>query len=391
MPHPTPPERAVAVATSDPATESAAADPGHPRRWTILVVVGIAGFMAMLDSTVVNVALPAIEARLKASAGDLQWVLDAYILVFGGLQLLGGRMADLLGRRRTFHTGLVVFACASVACGLAGSPAVLIASRAVQGLGAALLTPGAQSIVVTVFRHPRERRVALSIWSGLSVLGGTLGVVAGGVIVNYLDWRWAFFVNAPIAAAVLTGGLLVVPTLRPAPGGPRRSFDIPGAGLVTGALLLLVYGLISAGEKGWLSATPLGSFAASAVLFGAFALTEQRSNDPLVPMRLLTQGSLLFGSVGLMLTWAGQISIFFMASLYQQQVLGFSPLKAGLGMLAMGCRPWSWSWYCRGSSAAGPRSGSTRWARCSSWPAPWRSPGSARTAPTPASCSRGWH
>ncbi|MDH6124055.1 MFS transporter [Kitasatospora sp. GP82] len=333
MPHPTPPERAVAA---DPAAAPVAEDRGHPRRWAILVVVGIAGFMAMLDSTVVNVALPAIESRLKATAGDLQWVLDAYILVFGGLQLLGGRMADLLGRRRTFHTGLVLFAAASVACGFAGSPTVLIVGRAVQGLGAALLTPGAQSIVVTVFRHPRERRVALSIWSGLSVLGGTLGVVAGGVIVNYLDWRWAFFVNAPIAALVLLAGIPVVPALRPAADGPRRSFDIPGALLVTAALLLLVYGLITAGEDGWLTPAPLGSFGASVLLFAVFAVVEQRSGDPLVPMRLLTMGSLISSSVGLMFTWAGQISVFFMASLYQQQVLGFSPLKAGLGMLAMG-------------------------------------------------------
>jgi EmrB/QacA subfamily drug resistance transporter len=308
----------------------------HPRRWAILAIVVAAQFMVLLDATIVNVAVPSIRAGLDASATDVSWVLNGYIMFFGGLLLLGGRMADLLGRRRMLLTGLLVFAVASIACGLAGSAPVLVVARAFQGAGAAILSPAALSIVVTVFADPRERRTALSVWGGTAVLGGTFGVVLGGLLVDVGGWRWAFFLNVPIAAAGVVAALALVPTLRPAPTASRRPLDLPGAITATGALLLLVYGLIGAADRGWTDPVTAGSLAGAAALFAGLFLVERRSADPLMPPRLVATTSVMLSGVGLLLTWAGQISVFFMTSVYQQEVLGYSPLQAGLGLLALG-------------------------------------------------------
>jgi EmrB/QacA subfamily drug resistance transporter len=324
---------------TNPQNSATTAPPGsaaHPRRWAILAVVAAAQFVVLLDSTVVNVALPSIGADLGASTSDQQWVVDVYLLTFAGLLLFGGRCADLLGRRRVFLVGLTVFAVSSLACGLADSPTALIVARAFQGAGAAVLSPSALSIVVTTFTDPRERRTALSAWGGLAVLGGTFGVVFGGLVVATLSWSWAFFVNLPIALAAFVAALVLIPADPARGAAPRRSFDAGGALIATAALLLLIHGMIGTSEHGWSTVVTLGPIAGALLLFAVLALVESRVRDPLMPPRLFRRAGLLVGGVGLLLTWAGQISVFYMVSVYQQRVLGFTAFEAGLGMLAMG-------------------------------------------------------
>lgn len=313
----------------------ALADGSHPRRWIILAVVGMAQFMVMLDATVVNVALPSIQNQFNASTSSLQWVVDAYVLVFGSLLLLGGRAADSLGRRRVFLAGLALFTVASVVCGFAGSAGLLIGARAAQGLGAALLSPAALSVIVTSFRDPGERRTAMTIWAALAAIGGTLGVVMGGALIEVADWRWAFWVNAPVGVITALAALRVVPQLRPS-GGTRRAFDLPGALLAAGALALLIFGLISVSEHSWTSTRTLGSLAGSVVLFIALGVVQSRSADPLIPVRLLAIGPLLLSAIGLLLVAGMMMSLFFMVSVYEQRVLGFNPLEAGLGVVGLG-------------------------------------------------------
>jgi EmrB/QacA subfamily drug resistance transporter len=311
-------------------------DNSHPRRRVILAVVAMAQFMVMLDATVVNVALPSIQHRFGASTPSLQWVVDAYVLVFGSLLLLGGRSADILGRRRVFLSGLLVFTAASALCGSANSIGSLIGARTAQGLGAALLSPAALSIVVSVFRDPKERRMAMTIWAALAAIGGTLGVIMGGALIDVGNWRWAFWLNVPIG--VLTAGmaLRIVPALKPASDTQRRSFNLPTAALSAGALALLIFGLISISEQSLTSARTLVCLAVSLVLFGLLALTLARSADPLIPPKLLASGPLLLSAVGLLLVSGAMLSVFFMLSEYQQRVLGYNPLQAGLGVVGIG-------------------------------------------------------
>lgn len=318
------------------ASASSAATDSHPRRWAILAVVGMAQFMVMLDATVVNVALPSIRVDLGATTGELQWVVDAYVLMLGSLLLFGGRLADILGRRQVFLAGLALFTAASLVCGFAGSGEVLIAARVAQGLGAALLSPSALSIVVTAFRDMVERRTAMTVWAALAAIGGTLGVVLGGALMTAADWRWAFWVNLPIAAVTAVAAVRLVPALRPPADAPRRSLDLPGAALAAAALALLIYGLIHAGEHGWGSPATYLPVVAAAVLFVVLGVLQARGADPLIPPRLLAVGTLAAASVGLLLVSALMMSVFFMTSVYQQQVLGFNPLEAGLGVVGMG-------------------------------------------------------
>src|SRR3954469_95159 len=235
-------------------------------RWMALAVLAVAQFMVVLDVTIVNVALPAIQSDLGFSAEGLQWVVNAYTLSFGGLLLLGGRVSDLLGRRRMFVAGLALFGAASLAGGFAGSPGMLVTVRAIQGVGAALLSPAALALLTVTFPAGRERNIALGIWGALAGIGGTLGVVAGGVLVDSLGWEWIFFVNLPVAIA----GIVAAPYFVAESRGTARGFDLTGAILGTAGLLTLVYGVIRTDAAGWGSAEVLGLFGATVILLGAF-------------------------------------------------------------------------------------------------------------------------
>jgi EmrB/QacA subfamily drug resistance transporter len=303
-------------------------------RWSTLAVLALAQFMVVLDVTIVNVALPDIRRGLGFSAEDLQWVISAYTLLFGGFLLLGGRAADLLGRRRLFMVGLVLFGVASLAAGLATSPGLLIAARAAQGLGGALLSPAALSILTVTFAHGRDRNVALGVWGALAGLGGTLGVVAGGVIVDALGWEWVFFVNVPVVAATVALTPRIVRESR-APEA-ARGFDLAGALLGTAGVLALVYGVIRAEPLGWGAPEVLGLFAAAVGLLGAFVAVEARTASPLVPLALFRSPGLRTSSVALGLNGSAFLGMFFLTAIFLQGVRGDSALEAGLQFLPMG-------------------------------------------------------
>src|SRR4051794_29562088 len=302
-------------------------------KWLALTVLALAQFMVVLDVTIVNVALPSIQDALGFSADGLQWVINAYTLTFGGLLMLGGRVSDLVGRRRVFLIGMVLFALASLAAGLAPSAGVLIAARAVQGVGAALLSPAALALVTVTFAAGRERNLALGVWGALAGIGGTLGVVAGGGLVDSLGWGGVFFVNVPVAAVPLLATPLVVS------GGRNeavRGFDLAGAVLGTAGLLAVVGAVIRIDAAGWLSAQVLGLFAAGLVLLGAFVLVESRAQAPLLPLRLFRIRGLGVSAIALALNGAAFLGMFFLTALYLQEVHGDSALDAGVQFVPMG-------------------------------------------------------
>jgi EmrB/QacA subfamily drug resistance transporter len=303
--------------------------------WATLAVLALAQFIVVLDVTIVNVALPGIQADLGFSADSLQWVISAYTLLFGGFLLLGGRMADLLGPRRVFIAGLLLFGVTSLIGGLAASPGFLIGARAVQGLGGALLSPAALAILTMTFAHGRERNIAMGVWGGLAGLGGTLGVVAGGVLVDQLSWQWVFFVNVPIVLALVALIPVFVPDTRHNQDRPR-GFDTAGAVLGTGGLLAIVYAVVRAEPKGWGSVEVLGFLIGGVALLAAFVVVEARSKAPLVPLRLFRSRALSVSSVSLALNGAGFLSMFFLTAIYLQQVRGDSALEAGVHFLPMG-------------------------------------------------------
>src|SRR4051794_13882322 len=301
-------------------------------KWLALTVLALAQFMVVLDVTIVNVALPSIQDALGFSADGLQWVINAYTLTFGGLLMLGGRMSDLLGRRRVFLAGMVLFALASLAAGLAPSAGVLIAARAVQGVGAALLSPAALALVTVTFPAGRERNLALGIWGALAGIGGTLGVVAGGVLVDSAGWEWIFFVNVPVAIL----GIVAAPRFLTESRGSAGGFDFTGAVLATAGLLALVYGVIRTDAAGWGSAEVLGLFGAALILLAAFVYAESRAADPLVPLRLFRIRGMSVSALALALNGGAFLGMFFMTALYLQQVHGDSALDAGAHFVPMG-------------------------------------------------------
>jgi EmrB/QacA subfamily drug resistance transporter len=306
--------------------------------WATLVVLALAQFMVVLDVTIVNVALPDIQTDLAFTPDNLQWVISAYTLIFGGFLLLGGRTADLLGRRRVFVGGLTLFAVASLAGGLAQSQEMLIAVRAVQGLGGALLSPAALSILTVTFSPGRDRNIALGIWGGLAGLGGTLGVIAGGVLVDGAGWQWVFFVNVPIAAALVA----VTPTIvreskvESTELAGRRTFDAAGAVLGTAGVLALIFGVIRAEPLGWGSAEVIRSLLAAVLLLAGFAVVESRSAAPLVPLRLFRSRGLSASTGALALNGAAFLAMFFLTAIFLQEVRGLSALETGLQFLPMG-------------------------------------------------------
>jgi EmrB/QacA subfamily drug resistance transporter len=303
-----------------------------PRRWWALVLLCLAQFMVILDITVVNVALPTIGTDLGLDRAWLTWVVTAYTLCFGGLMLLGGRLADTLGRRRMFLAGLGVFTAASAASGLAQAGSVLVAARAGQGVGAALLSPAALAIITTTF-HGQERNRALGIWAAIAGAGAAVGVLAGGVLVEYASWRWVFFINLPVGILVAATLPAVVAAARPPHAGGGRRVDLPGALTGTLATTAVIYGLVTAGSDGWGAITTLLSLATGLVLAGLFAAIERVTREPLVPLELLARRPLLAGQLVMLVTSGLLLATYFLASLYLQRALGYTALATGLVFL----------------------------------------------------------
>jgi EmrB/QacA subfamily drug resistance transporter len=304
----------------------------HDRRWLALVVVCIAQFMVVLDGTVVNVALPSIQEDLDFSASSLQWVVNAYTLAFGGFLLLGGRAADFLGRRRLFVAGVVVFTGASLLNGLATSSEWLIVARALQGLGGAMVSPAALSIVTTTFREGAERAKALAVWAAIAVGGAAVGLLAGGILTEYLSWEWIFFINVPIGIAAILLAFRFVPESK-APG--THGVDIAGAISVTAGLTLLVYAIVKTQDYGWLSVETIGMGIAAVALLVAFVLIEKRSKAPLVRLGIFRIRSLTGANLAMLAVTGGMFAVFYFASIYLQQTLGFTPVQTGLAFLPL--------------------------------------------------------
>ncbi|HSX30363.1 MAG TPA: MFS transporter [Candidatus Saccharimonadales bacterium] len=301
--------------------------------WLILIVLALAQFMVVLDTSIVNVALPAIQKAFHMTESNLQWLITAYTLTFGGFLLLGGRAADLYGRRKLFMIGTVVFGLASLLDGLAQSGGMLIALRAAQGLAAALMSPAALSIVLVTYREGHERNTALSVWGAVASGGAAAGVLLGGVITQYLGWRWNFFINVPVALAVVFAAWRLVPTHESEE--THNELDLPGAVSITGALMLLVYGLVEAPSHGWTAHSTLAYFIMSAALFVYFVMNEQRAKHPLVPFKIFRIRNVTAADLTMMPIMAAMFSTFFFTSLYAQKVLGYTPVKAGLGFLVI--------------------------------------------------------
>jgi EmrB/QacA subfamily drug resistance transporter len=302
-------------------------------RWGGLALIVAAQFMVILDVAIVNVALPSIKTDLHFSEANLQWVITAYAILFGGVLLLGGRLADLFGRRRLFVAGLGVFVVSSMLSGLAWSEGSLIAFRALQGLGGALLAPAALSILMTTFAEGRERNIALGIWGAASGSGGAAGVLLGGVLTSYLNWTWIFFINVPVGLAVMA----MTPWLLSESRGlvQHRHFDLAGATSVTAGLMLLVYTLTRATEDGWSSGSTLTLLGASIVLIGAFIAIELRSRAPLLPLRLFRLRTLAAANVAGVAVAAVGFSMFFLLTLYMQQVLHYTAIQTGVAFVAI--------------------------------------------------------
>jgi EmrB/QacA subfamily drug resistance transporter len=300
-------------------------------RWLVLVLVCIAQFMVILDATIVNVALPSIQHGLHFTASSLQWVVNAYTLIFGGFLLLGGRASDLIGRQRLFVAGVIVFTVASLINGIATSSGMLIGGRALQGLGAALVSPAALSIVTTTFAEGAERTKALGIWSSIAAGGGAVGLVLGGLLTETLSWRWVFFINLPIGIAAALLSLRFIRNSR-ADDEPETA-DVAGAVTVTGGLLVLVYGIVKAQAYGWGSGKTLGLGALALVLLGAFVVIELRSKAPLIRLGILRLRSLSASNIAMLFVASGLFSMFYFAGIYLQEIRDYGPLKAGLAFL----------------------------------------------------------
>jgi EmrB/QacA subfamily drug resistance transporter len=287
--------------------------------------------MVILDATIVNVALPSIQSDLGFSTADLQWVINSYTLVFGGFLLLGGRAADLVGRRKLFVIGVVVFSAASLLNGLSTSSGMLVAARGLQGLGAALVSPAALSIITTTFPEGPERTKALGVWGAIAAGGGAFGLLLGGILTDYLSWEWIFFVNVPVGIAAALLAMRYIPESR-AEQRPS-SFDLAGAVSVTAGLILLVYAIVKAEAYGWGSTKTFGLAAAAVALLGVFVLIERRSKAPLVRLGIFKVRSLLGANLVLLVVAGGLFANFFFSSIYVQEILDYSPLEAGLAFL----------------------------------------------------------
>jgi EmrB/QacA subfamily drug resistance transporter len=314
--------------SATPATDTGA----DPRRWRALVILAAAQFMVVLDASIVNVALPSIQTDLGFSQENLQWVVNAYTLAFGGFLMLGGRAADLFGRRRVFMIGMIVFAAASLAGGLATSEGWLIGARGIQGLGAAIVSPAALAIVTTTFTEGAERNKALGIWGALAGAGGAVGVLLGGVLTSGLGWEWVLFVNVPIGVVV---AILAPRVVRESRQEARTTIDVAGAVLVTAGLVSVVYALVDANSAGWGSLQTIGLLALGLALLVAFVVTELRARHPIMPLGIFRNRNVASANAVSLLVGASLFSMFYFISLYLQQVLGDTALEAGLSYLPL--------------------------------------------------------
>ena len=301
------------------------------KRWLALIVLCLGVLMIVLDTTIVNVALPSIRADLQFTETSLVWVVNAYMLTFGGFLLLGGRLGDLYGHRRLFLLGITLFTLASLACGLAGSQQVLVAARAVQGLGGAVVTAVALSLIMTLFTDPAERAKAMGVYGFVCAGGGSIGVLLGGLLTSTLSWHWIFLVNLPIGIAVFALCLRLIPLVRVPVQADR--LDVAGAVSVTLALMLAVYAIVNGNEAGWRSVQTLGMLATSVVLLAAFLVIESRVRAPLMPLRMFGLRNVATANVIGMLWAAAMFAWFFISALYMQLVLGYDPMQVGLAFL----------------------------------------------------------
>jgi EmrB/QacA subfamily drug resistance transporter len=299
--------------------------------WLVLCLVCLAQFMVVLDATIVNVALPSIQTDLNVAEADLQWIVNAYTLIFGGFLLLGGRAGDILGRKRVFLVGVVIFTLASLLNGFANTPGVLIVGRGLQGLGAAFVAPAALSILTTTFAEGPERTKAMGVWAGIATGGAAIGLLLGGVLTEYFSWPWIFFVNVPVGIATFLLSLRFVPESRA--DAEHRIFDVPGAITVTAGLIALVYGIVNVQSSGWTSPSTIGFGIVAAILLTAFVLIEQRQRAPLVRLSIFRVRTIRAANISMLLVASGLFAMFFFNTLYVQRVLGFSPLQAGLAFL----------------------------------------------------------
>jgi EmrB/QacA subfamily drug resistance transporter len=301
------------------------------RRWKALALLSLAQFLIIMDTSIIGVALPAIQQQFGFSQSELQWIFSAYVIVFGALLLLGGRLSDIIGQRRIFVIGFAILTAASVLAGLAPSGTILIAARALQGIGAALIAPSALSIVMSLFTIPAERNKAMGFWGAAAPAGGTAGVFLGGIITAYVDWSWVFLVNVPVGIAVLAL------TWKLLPHGTRHKgrVDYLGAVSITGALILLVYGIVTANDSGWNSLQTVSLLLTSTGLLGAFVMIQKRSREPLMPLRIFKTSNLLASNVVMALLGAAWISMWFFLNLYLQQIQGYGAFESGLALLPM--------------------------------------------------------
>jgi EmrB/QacA subfamily drug resistance transporter len=310
------------------------------RKWLALALLSAVQFMVVLDIAVVNVALPSIQVDLGFSQENLQWVISAYALVFGGLLLLGGRAADLLGRRRIFLAGVVVFTVASLLAGLAWSEPSLITARALQGLGAAIISPAALSILSTTFAEGRERNIALGVWGAVGGFGAAAGVLLGGILTDALSWEWIFFVNIPIGVTAFVLAPILLAESRDA---RVKRFDAPGAVLVTAGLSSLVYAITQAGQQGWLAGETVGFFGAALILLAGFVAWELQQSEPLMRFGILRTRTVSGANVAGFIMGTALFSMFLMLTLYMQQVLGYSAMRTGVAYLAVAGTAILWS------------------------------------------------
>jgi len=304
----------------------------YERRWSALALIVTAQFMVILDVAIVNVALPSIKTDLDFSQTNLQWVISAYAILFGGALLLGGRLADLLGRRRLFVAGLGLFAASSLLCGLAWSEGSLIGFRGLQGLGGALLAPAALSLLMTTFAEGRERNIALGIYGAASGSGAAAGVLLGGLLTSYLSWSWIFFINVPVGVAAIAFTPFLLKEGRA--DLPHRHFDFAGAASVTGGLMLLVYAMTRATSDGWGAGSTIALLAGALALIAAFIAIELRSPSPLLPLRIFRLRTLTGANVAMAIIGAVAFSLFFLLTLYLQDVLHYSAVQSGVAFVA---------------------------------------------------------
>lgn len=312
-------------------TQEPATSPQDSRRWKALALLSLAQFLIIMDTSIIGVALPAIQQQFSFSQTDLQWIFSAYVIVFGALLLLGGRLSDILGQRRIFIIGFAILTTASIVAGLASSGNILITARALQGVGAALIAPSALSIVMNLFPIPSERNKAMGFWGAAAPAGGTAGVFLGGIITAYVDWSWVFLINVPIGIAVLA----LTMTLLPKGTRQQGRVDYLGAISITAVLILLVYAIVTANNVGWSSVQTVSLLSTSAALLGAFTIIQKRSREPLMPLRIFKTPNLLASNIVMALLGAAWIPMWFFLNLYLQQVQGYGAFESGLALSPM--------------------------------------------------------